>query len=245
MVNGVSTNNLTFGSLYFEPPLGSIYEFKVDNSAFAAEHGHVSGAIVNIVSRSGTDRFRGEAFEFFRNDALDARNFFEFTSPDPHPFDRNQFGGSLGGPIWRGRTFFFGSYEGFRQRQGLDMNSLVLSDEQRAAATNPIVRQLIPLIPQRKLLRRGWHAPVRRFGAGSGGYRSLVHRHPTQCREKRSHPRLLRDAPAQVARAGSSRQQHSGIRKLSHNRLRASSPSGRHTSSEPRSSTKPCSAAAT
>ena len=148
VVNGVSTNNLTFGSLYFEPPLGSIHEFKVDNSAFAAEHGHVSGAIVNIVSKSGTDRFRGEAFEFFRNDALDARNFFEFTSPDPHPFNRNQFGGSLGGPIWRGRTFFFGAYEGFRQRQGLDMNSLVLSDEQRAAATNPIVRQLIPLIPR-------------------------------------------------------------------------------------------------
>ena len=148
LVNGVSTNNLTFGSLYFEPPLGSIHEFKVDNSAFAAEHGHVSGAIVNIVSKSGTDRFRGEAFEFFRNDALDARNFFEFTSPDPHPFNRNQFGGSLGGPIWRGRTFFFGAYEGFRQRQGLDMNSLVLSDEQRAAATNPIVRQLIPLIPR-------------------------------------------------------------------------------------------------
>ena len=68
--------------------------------------------------------------------------------PDPHPFKRNQFGGSLGGPIRRGRTFFFASYEGFRQRQGVDLNSLVLSDEQRAAATDPVIRQLIPLIPR-------------------------------------------------------------------------------------------------
>jgi hypothetical protein len=148
LVNGVTTNNLTFGSLIFEPPLASVQEFKVDISAFAAEHGHVSGAIVNLVTRSGTDRFRGEAFEFLRNEALDARNFFEFTSEDPHPFDRNQFGGSLGGPIRRGRTFFFGSYEGLRQRQGVDLNSLVLSDEQRAMATHPVIRQLIPLIPR-------------------------------------------------------------------------------------------------
>ena len=148
VVNGVSTNNLTFGSLMFEPPLTSIREFKVDNSAFGAEHGHVSGAIVNIVTQSGSDQFRGEIFEFVRNDAFDARNFFEFTSAHPHPFKRNQFGGSLGGPLKRGRTFFFGSYEGLRQRQGMDMNSLVLSDEQRAAATNPAIRRLIAFVPR-------------------------------------------------------------------------------------------------
>src|SRR5262245_25711070 len=90
LVNGVSTNNQTFGSLIYEPPLGSIQEFKVDNSAFSAEQGHVSGAVVNLVTRSGTDVFRGDAFEFFRNDALDARNFFEFNTPNPHPFQRNQ-----------------------------------------------------------------------------------------------------------------------------------------------------------
>jgi hypothetical protein len=152
LVNGVTTNNLTFGSLIFEPPVTSIQEFKVDNSVFGAEQGHVSGAIVNIVTRSGTDDVRGEAFEFVRNDALDARNFFEFTSTEPHPFHRNQFGGSLGGPIWRGRTFFFGSYEGLRQHQGVDLNSLVLSDEQRAAATNPVIGQLIPLIPRANVI---------------------------------------------------------------------------------------------
>jgi Carboxypeptidase regulatory-like domain/TonB dependent receptor len=148
VVNGVTTNNLTFGSIGFPPPIGSIQEFKVDNSTFSAEYGHVSGAVVNLVTRSGGDEFRGNAYEFFRNDALDARNFFEFTSPDPHPFKRNQFGGSLGGPIVRGRSFFFATYEGLRQRQGLDLNSLVLSDEQRAGATDPVVRQLIELIPR-------------------------------------------------------------------------------------------------
>ncbi len=148
LVNGVSTNNQTFGSLVYEPPLGSIEEFKVDNSAIAAEHGHVSGAVVNLVTRSGTDQIHGDVFEFFRDDALDARNFFEFTTADPHPFRRNQFGGSIGGPIRRGRTFYFASYEGFRQRQGVDLNSVVLSDAQRVAATSPIIQQLIPLIPR-------------------------------------------------------------------------------------------------
>jgi len=147
LVNGVSTNNLTFGSLVFEPPVASIQEFKVDRSVFAAEHGNVSGAVVNIVTRSGTDEVHGESFEFARNDALDARNYFELSSEDQHPFSRHQFGGAGGGPIRRGRTFVFGSYEGLRQRQGVDLNSLVLSDEQRAAATSPAVRLLLPLIP--------------------------------------------------------------------------------------------------
>jgi hypothetical protein len=152
LVNGVTTNNLTFGSLMFQPPIGSLQEFKVDNSAFSAEYGHVSGAIVNIVTRSGTNELHGEGFEFLRNDALDARNFFEFTTPDPHPFSRNQFGGSLGGPIVPGRTFFFATFEGLRQRQGLDMNSVVLSDEQRAAATDTVIRRLIELIPHANVI---------------------------------------------------------------------------------------------
>ena len=147
VVNGVTTNNLTFGSVGFPPPIASIQEFKVDNSTFTAEYGHVSGAIVNLVTRSGSDRFSGNAFEFFRNDALDARNFFESNSSDPHRFERNQFGGSVGGPIVRGRTYFFAIYEGQRQRQGLDVNSLVLSDDQRARTTDPVARRLLELIP--------------------------------------------------------------------------------------------------
>jgi len=148
VVNGITTNNLTFGSIGFPPPVASIQEFKIDNSTFSAEYGHVSGAIVNLITRSGTDRFRGEAYEFFRNDALDARNFFEFTSAQPHPFERNQFGATLGGPIFRGRTFFFATYEGLRQRQGLDMNGVVPNDDQRAAVADPAVARLMPLIPR-------------------------------------------------------------------------------------------------
>ena len=134
VVNGVTTNNLTFGSIGFPPPIASIQEFKVDNSTFSAEFGHVSGAIVNLVTRSGSDQFRGERVRVLPERCARCRNFFEFTSPDPHPFERNQFGGSLGGPIIRGRSFFFATYEGLRQRQGLNLNSLVLSDEQRARA---------------------------------------------------------------------------------------------------------------
>jgi len=148
IVNGVMTNNLTFGSLMFEPPVVSIQEFKVDVSALDAEYGHVSGAITNIITRSGTDVFRGDAFEFFRDEALDARNFFEFNTDRPHDFNRNQYGGSFGGPIRRGRTFFLTTFEGFRQRQGVDLNSLVLSDAQRDAVVDPVVRSLLPLIPR-------------------------------------------------------------------------------------------------
>jgi hypothetical protein len=147
-VNGVATNNLTFGSLGFQPPIESIQEFRVDNSVFAAEQGHVSGAIVNLVTRSGTDTFRASVFEFFRDDALDARNFFEFTSPDPSPFERHQFGGSIGGPLIPRRAFFLASYESLKQRERLNLNSLVLSDAERASATNPAVRRLIELIPR-------------------------------------------------------------------------------------------------
>ena len=146
LVNGVTTNNLTFGSLIFEPPLGAIQEFKADTSGLNPEHGHVSGAIVNIVTRSGTDSLHGDAFDFARNSALDARNFFEVT-PQPHPFRRQQFGGSVGGPIKRGQTFFFGVYEGFRQHQEVDLNSLVPTGAQRASVTDPIVLGLLPLIP--------------------------------------------------------------------------------------------------
>jgi hypothetical protein len=148
VVNGVTTNNLTFGSLIFEPPLGSIEEIRIDTGSLAAEFGHVSGAIVSVATRSGGDRFRADAFTLFRDDALDARNFFELSSAEPAPFRRSQFGGTIGGPLWRGHTFFFATYEGFRQNQGVPMNSLVLSDEQRAGATNPTARALITLIPR-------------------------------------------------------------------------------------------------
>ena len=147
-VNGITLNNLTFSSISFQPSINTIQEFKADNSTFNAEYGQSSGAVVNIATRSGANRFHGELFEFFRNDALDARNFFELTSDEPAPFKRNQFGGNLGGPIIRDKLFFFVSYEGLRQRQGLDLNSVVLSDAQRTATNDPVLTKVIALIPR-------------------------------------------------------------------------------------------------
>ena len=152
IINGITLNNLTFSSISFQPSINTIQEFKVDNSTFSSEYGQSSGAIVNIATRSGANQFHGEAFEFLRNDALDARNFFEFTSSNPAPFKRNQFGGNLGGPIVKNRTFFFFSYEGLRQRQGLNINSLVLSDAERRSVMNPVVMKLIELIPRPNLI---------------------------------------------------------------------------------------------
>ena len=147
-VNGITLNNLTFSSISFQPSINTIQEFKAENSTFSAEYGESSGAVVNIATRSGANNFHGEVFEFFRNDALDARNFFELTSSEPAPFKRNQFGGNIGGPIMRDKLFFFVSYEGLRQRQGLDLNSVVLSDAQRALVTDPVVTRLIALVPR-------------------------------------------------------------------------------------------------
>jgi hypothetical protein len=148
LVNGITLNNLTFSSISFQPSINTIQEFRVDNSTFSAEYGQSAGAIVSLATRSGSNEFHGELFEFFRNDALDARNFFEFTSKTPAPFNRNQFGGNLGGPILKNKLFFFFSYEGLRQRQELDLNSVVLSDSQRASVTDPVIAKLIDFIPR-------------------------------------------------------------------------------------------------
>src|SRR5215203_2970703 len=93
-------------------PVDAMQEFKVITNTYAAEHGHSTGGIIAMSTRSGTNAFRGSAFESFRNDALDARNFFATAKPD---VSLNQFGGTLGGPITRGRTFFFGTWERTRQ----------------------------------------------------------------------------------------------------------------------------------
>lgn len=148
MVNGITLNNLTFSSLSFQLSINTIQEFKIDNSTFGAQYGQSSGAIVNIATRSGANEFHGELFEFFRNDVLDARNFFEFTSNQPSPFKRNQFGGNVGGPIIRKRVFCFFSYEGLRQRQGLNLNSVALSDAQRESVTDRVSAKLLGLIPR-------------------------------------------------------------------------------------------------
>ncbi|HKQ74561.1 MAG TPA: carboxypeptidase regulatory-like domain-containing protein [Blastocatellia bacterium] len=163
MINGINLNDMVQNQITFQPSINTVREFKVDNSTYGAEYGRNSGAIVNIATRSGTNEFHGEAFEFLRNEKLDARNFFDRcpnTNPNckgggKPPFKRNQFGGALGGPIFMDRAFFFFSYEGLRQRQGLPINGGVLSDDQRLQATDPVVTRLIPLIPRANAVVNG------------------------------------------------------------------------------------------
>lgn len=138
------------GSLRLVMSTEAIAEFRVNSTSYTAESGTGAGAQVNIVSRSGTNQFVGGLFSFVRNDALDARRILD-PLPEAPPFSLYQFGGTLGGPIARDRTFFFASYEGLRQR--LDMaNSrpgLVPSAAFRAQvlATRPELRPVIEAYP--------------------------------------------------------------------------------------------------
>lgn len=125
----------------------SIAEFRVNSSLYSAELGGGAGANISLVSKSGTNEFRGSLFEFVRNDKLDARNFFDAAKP---AFRLNQFGGNLGGPIVSNRTFFFANYEGLRQRLGQTLYASVPSAayRERALATSPAVRPIIEAFPK-------------------------------------------------------------------------------------------------
>src|SRR5688572_2006 len=122
-----------------------IEEFKIYENSFSAEFGGSAGSVVNIVTRSGSNRLHGSLFEFFRNEKLDARNFFNKPPAAKPAFRLNQFGGSLGGPIVKDRAFFFGSYEGIRQRTGTSLVGLVPTQAFRntlPAVLQPVVAML-------------------------------------------------------------------------------------------------------
>ena len=164
-INGINLNDISQNQITFQPSISTTGEFKIDNSTFSAEYGRSDGSIVTVATRSGTDKFHGEAFDYLRNEALDARWYFNrpynvatglplvANTGDKAPLKRNNFGGDAGGPIWRGHTFFYGSYEGLRQRQGLLQNSTVISPANQTAiaankANEPIAAALAALIPQ-------------------------------------------------------------------------------------------------
>ncbi|MDW8240075.1 MAG: TonB-dependent receptor [Acidobacteriota bacterium] len=112
-VDGVSVNDRFFNSLTVSPSVEAIQEFKVQSSLYSAEAGVTSGAQINIAIKSGSNEFHGSIYEFFRNDRLNARNFFDDAKP---VYQQNQFGFTAGGRIIRDRTFFFGNFEGLRLR---------------------------------------------------------------------------------------------------------------------------------
>jgi hypothetical protein len=117
-VNGGDGNDLFANLPAVEPSPDSVEEFKVISNAFDAEYGRNSGAVVNVVTKSGTNNLHGSFYEFFRNDVLNTHPFTFTSSPKP-AFKQNQFGGTLGGPIKKDKTFFFASYEGRRVVQGI------------------------------------------------------------------------------------------------------------------------------
>jgi Carboxypeptidase regulatory-like domain len=120
-LNGIDNNDTGINGPSFRPSIDAIQEFKLLSGIYSAEYGRNSGGQVVINTKSGTNQFHGTAYEFLRNQALDARNFFLLLKPGEKApsFKRNLFGGSLGGPIISDKTFFFVSYEGLRLRQSV------------------------------------------------------------------------------------------------------------------------------
>ena len=128
-LDGVDNNtvsnagNIGRNGIAVVPSVDAVQEFKVKTSTFSAEFGHAAGAVVNATIKSGTNQFHGTVFEFLRNNALDANNFFTNAAGQPRaPFHQNQFGAAVGGPVWipklyngHNRTFFFADYQGTRQ----------------------------------------------------------------------------------------------------------------------------------
>ena len=137
-------------------PVSSIAELHVASN-FEAEYGRSAGAVVNIVTKSGGNQYHGSASEFFRNNAMDARNFFNDTSLPQNPFHNNQFGGSLGGPIVKDKTFFFVDYEGLREVGAQSTPSCVptaadITNNTPAGGVNQVIANLLAA-------GKGWPTP--------------------------------------------------------------------------------------
>jgi hypothetical protein len=134
----------------------AVQEFAVQTSVPTAEFGRGTGGQISIVTKSGSNQFHGSAFEFFRNDALDAADFFtNKTGAKKTPLHRNQYGATLGGPIIKNKTFFFGSWEGFRQVAPQVSFTRVPTDAERTTVTDPISKSLLQFWPAPNTQRAG------------------------------------------------------------------------------------------
>src|SRR5437667_470705 len=164
LLDGAIMTNLTNGTSAAQDGstlgLEGIREYRVITNSFSAEYGMTMGSQVTMVTKGGTNTLHGSLFEYFRNSALDARNFFDYKTAASNrrlpAFTRNQFGGSLGGPIKKDKTFFFGVYEVLRQRLGVTTVSNVMSAACNVTTNNPcvaggnvapMVRPLLDLFP--------------------------------------------------------------------------------------------------
>ncbi len=156
-----ATNNDTFNTGFvLRPPPDAIQEFKILTHSYNAEYGRNAGSVVNVVTKSGTNEWHGSVWEFNRDDALEARNFFAPKNQPKPTLKQNQFGASLGGPIAKDKLFGFAYYEGFRNTRGTTTNMVVLTEAQRAGdfsggppIRDPLTGQPFPdnLVPANRL----------------------------------------------------------------------------------------------
>jgi hypothetical protein len=124
----------------------AMQEFRIQTSSYAAEYGRTPGAQISIVTKSGTNQFHGSVFDYLRNDLFDARNYFDAPPLPKPPLHQNDFGGTLGGPILKDKTFFFFSYEGLRLRQPQTASGALLTASARAAAAQ-VYQTILKALP--------------------------------------------------------------------------------------------------
>ncbi len=125
LFDGISVLQPEPGQLAYYPIIDAIQEFKIESNSPPAEFGRFNGGVVNLTTKSGTNSYDGNVFEFFRNESLNARNYFQKSNPGKPDYRRNQYGGLVGGPISKNRTFFFADYQGQRQSIGRTITSSV------------------------------------------------------------------------------------------------------------------------
>ena len=141
MLDGVDNNETWLQTVVIFPSVDALDEFKLQTSTYSAEFGRSLGGVVNLQIKSGSNQLRGSGFEFHRNDAFDANNFFNNRANRAKPdFTQNQFGGTLGGAVFKDKTFFFGDYQGSRETQGVTALSTVPSLAMRRGDFSELTR---------------------------------------------------------------------------------------------------------
>ena len=146
LFDGISVLQPEPGQLAYYPIVDAIQEFKIESNSPPAEFGRFNGGVVNLTTKSGGNALHGTLFEFFRNENLNARNYFQRTNPVKPEYRRNQFGGVLGGPVVKDRTFFFVDYQGQRQTIGRTVTSTVPTLLQRQGIFTEAIAGRVPTI---------------------------------------------------------------------------------------------------
>ena len=146
LFDGISVLQPEPGQVAIYPVVDSIQEFKIESNSPPAEFGRFNGGVVNLTTKSGANAFHGTGFDFLRHQALNARNFFQSTNPVKPDYRRNQFGGTLGGPIVKDHTFFFVDYQGQRQAIARTITSTVPTRLQRQGMFTEAIGARVPLI---------------------------------------------------------------------------------------------------